>query len=357
VQFALLALAIVVGGVLGFAAHRASICTVRAVAEVMGSRSAAMFTSVGKSWLWVWALTIPVLWLFPAAAMGVNGWQLTTMAVIGGFVFGLGAAFNGACAYSTMARLVDGEGAMIVAITGFALGAAAFSMLAGWQWLPRPMSTPLLLESVLAWAPLLAVGFVLWAAYEAIRLWRTRPPDQHLVDLIFARRYRLSTAAMLIGLSGALLFLVFGPFGYTATFELVIESVLGTSVPPSTVRWVLLVAVLAGMLTSTLQRSSFRVDWRPRRAWLMNLGGGMLMGFGTALAPGGNDALVMYGIPALSPYALPTYLALIMGTVSGLLVLRALFGFEARAEFRDDVLVSDTWTRPIPPESNRATGL
>lgn len=355
-QLALLVLAIVLGGILGFAAHRASVCTVRAVAEVMGSRSAAMFTSIGKSWLWVWAVTIPVLWALPAAAMGVNGWQLTTMAVFGGFVFGLGAAFNGACAFSTMARLVDGEGAMFVAIAGFALGAVGFSAVVDWQWLPRPMSAPVLLESALAWAPLLAIGFVLWAIYEAIRLWRTRTADQRLIDLILARRYRLSTAAMLMGLSGALLFLAFGPFGYTATFELFVESALGASVPPSMVRWMLLVAVLAGMLMSTIQRDSFRIDWRPRRAWLMNLGGGMLMGFGTGLAPGGNDALVMYGVTTLSPYALPTYVALVLGTVSGLLLLRAIFGSKARAEFRNDVLVSDSWTRPIPSGPERAPG-
>lgn len=352
-HLALLLLAIVLGGILGFAAHRASICTVRAVAEVMTSRRAAMFVSVGKSWLWVWVVTIPFLWLFPAAAAGVNGWQLTAMAVTGGFLFGLGAALNGACAYSTMARFVDGEGAMFAAIAGFALGAVVFALLVGWQWLPRPSRVPALLESALAWALPLAIGFVLWAAYEAIRLWRTRPPDQRLVELILARRYRLSTAAMLIGLSGALLFLAFGPFGYTATFELIVESTLGTSAPPATIRWVLLVAVLAGMLVSTIQRNSLRIDWRPRSAWLKNFGGGTLMGFGSALAPGGNDALVIYGIPTLSPYALPTYLALGLGVVLGLLFLRAVLGFKAQAEIHDDVVVSDSWTRPLPPGLNR----
>jgi hypothetical protein len=104
------------------------------------------------------------------------------------------------------------------------------------------------------------------------------------------------------------------------------------------------------MLGSTLQRGSFHVDWRPRRAWLMNFGGGILMGFGTALAPGGNDALVMYGVPTLSPYAVPTYLALVAGVLAGLFVLRALSGFEARAEFRNDVFVSDSWTRPMPTD-------
>jgi hypothetical protein len=170
-----------------------------------------------------------------------------------------------------------------------------------------------------------------------------------LVDLLLASRYRLSTAALLIGLPGALLFLLYGAFGYTATFELVIEGSLGTRPWPSTARWVLLVAVLAGMLASTVQRGSFRIDWRPRTAWLLNAAGGALMGFGTALAPGGNDALVLYGIPILSPYALPTYAALAVGVAVGLLLMRVLFGMEAKVETRNDTFITDTWTRPLPP--------
>ena len=74
---------------LGFAAHRASICTVRAVAEMISARTAFMLASIGKSALWVIALTLPFLWLMPAAAAGIGGWQLTLTALAGGLVFGL----------------------------------------------------------------------------------------------------------------------------------------------------------------------------------------------------------------------------------------------------------------------------
>jgi len=107
-------------------------------------------------------------------------------------------------------------------------------------------------------------------------------------------------------------------------------------------------AVLAGMLLSTLQRGSFRIDWWPRRVWLANVGGGLLMGLGTALAPDGNDALALYGIPILSPNALPTFTALAAGVAVGLVMMRWCFGIEARVECRDDVFITDTWTRPIP---------
>ncbi len=353
----MLIVAVALGCIMGFAAHRASICTVRAVAEVMSARSANMFASVGRSWLWVWAVAFPFLWLVPALA-SVNGWALTGLALLGGLSFGLGAALNGGCAYSTMARLADGEGAMLIAIAGFAAGTGVFAILIEAQWLSRPASAPVLLSAITSWSLVLAIGFGAWAIYEAARLWRTREPGASLRDLALARRYRLSTAAMLMGVTGAALFLLFGPFGYTATFELLIERAFGTgAAPPSGTRGLLLVAVLAGMLISTLLRGSFRLDLRPQPAWLLNFAGGMLMGFGTALAPGGNDALVMYGIPTLSPYALPTYLALIAGVAAGLLLLRASIGFRPKAEFRNDVFIADNWTRPMPgdatPEAKR----
>jgi uncharacterized membrane protein YedE/YeeE len=280
-----------------------------------------------------------------------SGWSLTGFAVLGGFLFGLGAAINGGCAYSTMARFVDGDGKMLATIAGFALGVLCFIVLARWQWLPRPSPAPPFVESVLAWvmAPaLLALAFLGWATYEGARLWRTREKGARFADLVLAPRYRLSTAALLIGLPGALLFAGYGSFGYTTTFQLVIEGALGTRGWPPTVRWMLFIAVLAGMLLSTLQRGSFRLDWRPRQAWLANLGGGLLMGLGTALVPGGNDALALYNIPILSPNALPAFTALATGVAVGLVMMRSCFGIEARVECRNDVFITDTWTRPIP---------
>src|SRR4051812_5998501 len=107
----------------------------------MSARGVTMFAGVGRSWLWIWAVAFPFLWLVPAAA-GVNGWQLTGFALVGGLAFGLGAALNGACAYSTMARLADGEGRMLVAIAGFAAGSALFALLVDSHWLARPRPTP-----------------------------------------------------------------------------------------------------------------------------------------------------------------------------------------------------------------------
>jgi uncharacterized protein len=338
---AALILAFMLAAVLGFAAHRASICTVRAVAEMVSSRTAHMLGSIAKSALWVIAITLPVVLLMPAAGANLSGWRLTGAALLGGYVFGLGAAINGACAFSTMARLVDGEVAMLASSVAFGLGILCFVALVDSRWLARPAPGPALLGALIDWAPVPALVLAPWGAIEAVRLWRTRPPGVRFHGLALAPQYRLSSAAMLIGLTSSAIFFIYGSASYTVTVQQVIEATRGTRSYPATERWVLLVAVLGGMLLSTVQRGTFRLDWRPRRIWLRNICGGLLMGLGVGLTPGGNDALVLYSIPTLSPHALPAFLAMLLGIAFGLLAMRALFGIKTQVACRNDLYLID----------------
>jgi len=314
----------------------------------MHARTFVMFWSVTKSVLWIVAVTLPAFFLIPATASSVSGWSLTLAALAGGFAFGLGAGINGACAYSTMARFVDGEAGMLVTVAGFSLGVFAFSDLVAAGWIARPSPAPALVSSFAGWGVLLGAILLVCAVYEAYRLWRTRPAGKPLFDLVLTRRYRLSTAALIMGIAGGLIFLFYGAAGYTSTFEVVVEGALGTRPWPSAERWLLLVAVVAGMFLSALVRGGPRLDWRPRLAWLRNLAGGVLMGIGVALTPGGNDALVLYSLPSLSPHAIPSYLALALGVAVALVLMRVLFGIKMGAEVKDDVFLTD-WglgTRP-----------
>lgn len=336
-----LIIACLFAALLGFVAHRASICTLRAVSEFMSARTGFMLLSIFKSALWVIALTLPVIWLTPATASGINGWSLTGTALLGGFVFGIGAALNGACAYSTMARLMDGEVRMVTSIGGFAIGIVVFVALVDGHWLTRPMRTPALIGNLASWSYVVAALLLAFMLYEVVRLWRDRAKNEGAMQVVCAKQYRLSTAALLIGLSSSLIFLLIGSPGYTITMQNLVEGAVGTRAAPAADRWILLLAVLAGMLVSTLERGSFRLDWRPRLDWLRNIAGGVLMGLGTAMLPGGNDALILYGIPSLSPHALPAYLALIAGAAAGLYAMKRLGGFETRVVCRNDVYLAD----------------
>jgi len=336
--------AFILAFVLGFAAHRSSVCTVRAVAEMTHSRTGFMAASIGKSVLWILLISLPIYWLMPGVLDGLVGWELSLAAVAGGFLFGLGAGINGACAYSTMARLVDGETAMLVAIIGFSIGIGLFVGLVDLGWLARPVKVPPMIGIVVDWAAVLSLLLLAWAIYEVVRQWRRRERQTGLVRLCLAPSYRLSFAALLIGACGTAIFFLFGSAGYSTTFEVVVESALGTQPAPTTGRWLLLVAVLLGMLISTVQRRTFRFALRPQQSWARNLAGGLLMGLGVAMAPGGNDAFVLYGVPNLSPNAVPAFAAMAVGIVVAILLLRLAFGIETRASCRGDMFIADTWT-------------
>jgi hypothetical protein len=264
---------------------------------------------------------------------------VTAIALAGGFLFGVGAAVNGGCAYSTMTRLADGEGRMVMTLGGFAVGVLMFSALIDLQWVTRPTPVPTMIGAVLPFAWLVIFVLLAAAIFELARIWRNRTRDRHWKDLLFASQYRLSTAALIIGVSGAIIFLLIRSPGYTITVQNLIESTVGTRASQPAAQSILLLAVLAGMVFSTWQRGSFRIDWRPRIAWLRNLSGGALMGLGTALLPGGNDALVLYGIPTFSPHAVPAYLALCAGTMA-MLFLMTRFGVEYSVVCRNDVYIA-----------------
>src|SRR5262249_44365089 len=210
-----------------------------------------MFACIGKSVLWVSAVTLPFLWLMPASGTNLTGWPFTATAMLGGLLFGIGAGINGACAYSTMARLADGDLRMIATIGAFALGVLAYVTLLDWHWVVRPPPGPALVGSAIMGAALLAAGLAAWALYEFVRLWRARPTDIGFAKRVLAVQYRLSTTAMIMGVATAVLILLYGPLGYTSTFEQVIEGALGTRAWPTTVRWILIIAILAGMVLST----------------------------------------------------------------------------------------------------------
>lgn len=138
------ALSVISALLIGFAAHRASLCNVRAVAEIMTTGSAHMLWSLLQAVLWMATLTgVLVLGLGlvpqPTIARMAVGWAL-----LGGWLFGIGAAVNGGCSLSTLHRLADGDRGMLATLAGFALGVAGWPMFraTGWPDGLAPVASP-----------------------------------------------------------------------------------------------------------------------------------------------------------------------------------------------------------------------
>ena len=212
VQTVLLLTSLALAALLGFAAHRASICTVKAVEEVLTTRRGFMLLSFAKTVLWIIAATAPLVWALPDARGHLAGWQLSWTGLAGGAIFGVGAVFNKGCAFSTLTRLGDGQLAMLASLAGFALGVVGFSLADA----PAPVPAKLGVDADVAqaglWARLGLAVLLVWTLWETWRLWHTRPTGQGLRSAALAERYRLSTAALLLGVSNAVLYALHGPW-------------------------------------------------------------------------------------------------------------------------------------------------
>jgi len=333
---ALDALSLVLALVLGLAIHRGGVCMVRGTAEVLSTGRAHMMVSFAKAIAWVLVITIPMLWLVPSARFG-PGWAFSGYALLGGLVFGLGAAINRGCAFATLGRLGNGEAGAVVTLLGFALGSMAYAGGATSVAALRPERHAPTYDAHDPLVVVVFVGLAAWAAVELWRLWRTRPVGGAWRQTIVAHPYRLSTVVALIGIANGILFALHGPWAYTRTFRDAAQQVAEPGAGPADLQWALFLAVVAGAVVSAWQSGTLRPDWRPSAAWLQSLAGGLLMGLGAGLTPGGNDVLVLHGIPQLSAHALPAYLAMTAGIAMVLIVMRAATGGYPEVDCRGDV--------------------
>jgi uncharacterized membrane protein YedE/YeeE len=327
-------------GLLGFAAHRASLCTVKGVAEVLSTRRAYMLASFAKTVLWVVAITWLVSWTPPYVPMALVGYESALASLAGGFLFGLGAAVNQGCAFSTLNRLGSGDAGMLATVIGFSAGlAGAFA--AGGSEL-KTLVFPGLAVTWESWVIFLAVPLYGWAIWEAWTLWRHRPAGMGFSQLMARPRYRLSTAAVLIGLSGGVLYAMHGNWTYTSTLGLGVQSSLfGAKTIPPLANLMLFVAVMVGIWISALQRDAFRLRAPGLTGWLRHLCGGLMMGAGAALVPGGNDVLILQAIPALLPHAVLAYGALLVGCAVALVIIRRVTGEVMQLDCSGDICTQD----------------
>jgi uncharacterized membrane protein YedE/YeeE len=338
---------LMLASVLGFVAHRASVCTVKAVAEAVTTGKGYMFLSFFKTVLWVMAITIPVMWWWPDAHGANKTWAISAPALVGGLLFGMGAALNKGCAFSTLSRLGDGNLSMLVTLAGFCAGIYSHARLSDAYTLPQGT----LLESAYTTPTIWTIGLLgalwLWVIWEIARLWRTRRPRVPWWVLARSDRYRLSTAAAVIGVSNALLYALHGTWAYTGTISQEIRHVATGDAGSSVIQWGLFAAVLFGMGWSSWRRHSFRLIWRPSLSWAMSFPAGLLMGLGAALVPGSNDVLILHAIPGLSPHALPAYLGMLAGIALPLVLMRVTQGAVMRVDCSSDICQDGKGRDPV----------
>lgn len=304
-----LPLSLLFGAVLGLSAHRAGLCTVKAVAEVMTSRRAHLLWSFFKASLWTSGLLslAALAGLVPTLAAR----PLSLLPVLGGLVFGMGAGLNGACSFSTFARLAEGHGAMVFTPLGWGIGLAGITALA-------PIAHPAPADSTRPlWIVAALLPWMLWEARRIVRRLRAGGIGQ-----LGGAVWPLSLAVFTLAAANAGLLLLERPWSFTSTAICATGAGDGAPCTHPGGLWLVSLVAVAAMLASALGRGSFR--WRRIRpgAALRHLIAGTLMGLGAALIPGGNDGLILFGLPAFSPHAAPAWIGIALGILVTLSAMR-----------------------------------
>ena len=326
IHFVVWILFFALAGLVGFFADRTSICTVKAVEEIFTTRRAFMLLSFAKTVMWVTGVTIWLVWWIGAAHRAPLSFGIAWSGVFGGVLFGIGAVLNGGCAFSTLTRLGNGNLGMIVTLSGFVAGLAIYALID----LPTTdigyIRAAPWIELSFGSATALGLALTLWMIWETVRLLRTAPSSRWST-LLQSPRFRLSTAAAVIGVSNGILYTYLGTWSYTHTLrrsvgQLVAPADVGAGQVSAAMLWWLFFALVVGVIVSSVLSRRFVLDWRTLTGWQGFLWGGILMGLGAALVPGGNDVLLLNAIPGLSPHALPAYLAMLAGIAIALMVVK-----------------------------------
>lgn len=308
---------------IGFAAHRASLCTVRAVMQWLDDRKASVLISFIKAAAWSCLLA----GVFVLLGLPIKGVPVTHgvwwLGIFGGFLFGMGAAINGGCSLSTVQQLADGDSTMMLTLLAFVSGVAGTMTLEN-LWLPHVVQPQALWwQQLTFWQHVtLVTVLMLWAIRELAMQWRRRDQSLTALQRLVAPRYRLSFGALLLGVASGLLFLLEGTWTYTNYLREQTNSWFFDGISSGWLRGMLVLTLFVGMLASSFHRGSFIWRWPTINNWQRRVLGGLLMGSGGALVPGGNDTLILVLIPTLSAQALASYVALLAGIGTVLIIMR-----------------------------------
>ncbi|OBT06439.1 hypothetical protein A9265_16565 [Vibrio cyclitrophicus] len=287
---------------LGYLAQTTGLCMVRGVKEAINGSPMFIIAIVFSGSL---------AWVSMGLGSVVEGRQLSIafwpslFSLLGGFLFGIGAAINSGCGVSTVSRLARGEVVMLATIFGWFVAWLVFAPV-----LPSELKgARLVLSEFSRYVFLGSISFTI------------------VVSCYFmnAVNRKLWLSMLGIGLTAGFVFLYephWTPSGLLKS--------MGTSLWhgraeawPSSERFILMISLLVGMVSAALFTGSFSLRLSSIRRFGKHLVAGMLMGFGAVMAGGGNDTQLLVAMPVLSLAGGFSVLSIIIGIYTGVKLIQS----------------------------------
>jgi uncharacterized membrane protein YedE/YeeE len=291
---------------LGYLAQNIGLCMVRGVKEWNnGNHEFLLAILCSGVFAWV-AITFSYLLDIP---LQFKTYEANIWFVSGGFLFGLGTAFNQGCGVSTLSKLSRGDSKMLATLLGWFCG---WMILANWH--PQITLTQKSIPESVTYGILIVISMIL-------SIWVYRG-DKY--------RRKLWLSVMGIGTLAGFLFLFEPRWTPSGLLKNLCNAILNDNDWPSIERYLLFFGLLLGMFISAWRRRNFVLQKSNGKDWLLHLLAGTLMGIGASIALGGNDTQLLLALPIFSPAGAMAVLGMLIGIWFGLL-LRSFFLLKSKA--------------------------
>ena len=283
--------ALVLVAAIGYLAQTTGLCMVRGVSEAASGKPLFLMAILLSG-------TFVCASMFVAQFYGLRTPFIShgfgAVSVMGGLLFGAGAAFNDGCGVSTISKLARGQLAMVATIFGWLLG-----WLLEVAFFPSFQLPAFRIEQNFHFAVLIALSVSVLA----------------FITRLDSQNRKIWFSMMGIGLIAGVVFLYeprWTPSGFLKDISLAVRN-NSAGTWPSIERYLLITTLLGGMIIAALLSNSFKLELVSIRVILRHLLAGTLMGTGAAIAGGGNDSQLLLALPSLSPAGVTTVLSMVLG--------------------------------------------
>lgn len=285
---------------IGYLAQTTGLCLVRGVNQAL-DRHPQFLLSILLSGAFGWVS------LLLAEVMQVkapfHSYSLAWTALLGGVLFGVGAAINVGCGVSTLSKLSRGDTRMMATVTGWVIGWIGLASIAD-------------IVPTREMLPLPAWHFPALAGLSALLL---------ITVLVLRRSHKTLWFSMFaIGLMAGLAFLFeprWTPSRYLSDASLAFWDE-DMSRWPSVDRSLPMLLLLTGMAVAAAKNRSFFLILTSVKTYGRYLFAGTLMGIGASLAGGGNDSQLLLALPSFSVTGFIIVLCMLFGIAASVIFQR-----------------------------------
>lgn len=298
-------LSIVLALITGFSIKRGNICAVAAVHQWVNHRNAFHMRSLFTGMCCAGLVLAVMAWGFQGSTGIFYEYEVTSITVLAGALFGVGAWLNRACILGTISFVSTGDLNYLGTLLGLFIGA----LLGQYGYNPMLTSNIPVLQTPTALAAGIVCLYGVVLLLNVMRHLRSKRVPQNL-NTVHQVSYNLLPMIIVVGTCSAILHALNGEWTYPATFIRIAEGLATDAKQPLGSSAIYSIATFAGGLLAAKIRSEIKIQALRISLIARRLIGGTAMGIAICMIPGGNESMMFSGAPSLALHAVVAYVSM-----------------------------------------------